>query len=72
MLGFTSFDAAQWTLAGIELIHMLREGQLEGGVEQGHTPAEQLYSVAASSPARQGSQHHRSKFATQPPEQSIN
>jgi transposase-like protein len=32
MLGFKSFDAVQWTLAGIELMHMLRKGQLaEGG-----------------------------------------
>ena len=28
MLGFKSFDAAQSTLAGIELMHMLRKGQL--------------------------------------------
>jgi transposase-like protein len=26
MLGFKSFDAAQSTLAGIELMHMLRKG----------------------------------------------
>jgi putative transposase len=47
MLRFTSFDAAQWTLAGVELMHMLRKGQLEGGVEQSHTPAEQFDSLAA-------------------------
>src|SRR5215813_6001975 len=29
MLGFKAFDAAQCTLAGIELMHMLRKGQLE-------------------------------------------
>ncbi len=28
MLGFKSFDAAQSTLVGIELVHMLRKGQL--------------------------------------------
>src|SRR5919109_4335677 len=35
MLGFKSSKAAQCTLAGIELMHMLRKGQLEEGVEQG-------------------------------------
>jgi transposase-like protein len=34
MLGFKSFDAAQSTLIGIELMHMLRKGQLENGVAQ--------------------------------------
>jgi transposase-like protein len=33
MLGFKSFEADQSTLVGIELIHMLRKGQLEDGVE---------------------------------------
>jgi putative transposase len=47
MLGFKSFDAAQSTLAGIELMHMLRKGQWEEGAEQGLTPAELLYSLAA-------------------------
>jgi putative transposase len=48
MLGFKSFDAAQGTLAGIELMHMLQKGQLvgeEGG--EGLTPAEQFYALAA-------------------------
>ena len=47
MLGFKAFDAAQSTLVGIELMHMLRKGQLAGGVEQGLTVAEQFYSLAA-------------------------
>jgi putative transposase len=47
MQGFTSLNAAQCTLTGIELMHMLRKGQLEGGAEQGPTPAEQFYSLAA-------------------------
>jgi putative transposase len=47
MLGFKSFDAPQYTLAGIELLHMLRKGQLEGGVKQGSTPAEQFYALVA-------------------------
>jgi putative transposase len=48
MLGFKSFDAAQHTLAGIELMHMLKKGQLvvEAWVE-GLTPAEQFYVLAA-------------------------
>jgi putative transposase len=47
MLGFKSFDAAQCTLTGVELMHMLRKGQLEDGVEQGLTAAEQFYALAA-------------------------
>jgi putative transposase len=47
MLGFKSFDAAQYTLAGIELMHMLRKGQLEGGIEKGLTLAAQFSSLAA-------------------------
>jgi putative transposase len=48
MLGFKSFDAAQGTLAGIELMHMLKKGQLVGedGAE-GFTPVEQFYALAA-------------------------
>jgi putative transposase len=40
MLGFKSSQAAQSTLAGIELMHMLRKGQLAGGVEQGLSAAD--------------------------------
>jgi putative transposase len=47
MLGFKSFDAAQCTLAGIELMHMIRKGQLEEGAKQDLTPAAQFYSLAA-------------------------
>jgi putative transposase len=48
MLGFKSFDAAQCTLAGIELMHMLKKGQMviEEGA-QGLTLAEQFSSLAA-------------------------
>ena len=48
MLGFKSFAAAQGTLAGIELMHMLKKGQLVGedGAE-GLTPVEQFYALAA-------------------------
>jgi putative transposase len=47
MLGFKSFDAAQCTLTGIELMHMLRKGQRKEEVEQGLTPAQQFYALAA-------------------------
>ena len=48
MLGFKSFDAAQDTLVGIELMHMINKRQLviEEGNE-GLTAAEQFYSLAA-------------------------
>ena len=48
MLGFKSFDAAQATLAGIELMHMLKIRLLV--VEEraeGLTAAELFYSLAA-------------------------
>jgi putative transposase len=47
MLGFKSFDAGQCTLVGIELMYMIRKGQLAGGMEEGLTPAHQFYSLAA-------------------------
>jgi putative transposase len=47
MLGFKSFDAGQCTLVGIEPMHMIRKGQLAGGREEGLTPANQFYSLAA-------------------------
>jgi transposase-like protein len=48
MLGFKSFDAAQGTLVGRELMHMLKKKQLavEAGAE-GLTAAELFYSLAA-------------------------
>ena len=41
MLGFKSFEAAQCTVAGVELMHMLKKRQLvvEEGAE-GFTPVE--------------------------------
>jgi putative transposase len=47
MLGFKSFGAAQSTLIGVELMHMLRKGQLAGGVGQDLTVTEQFYALAA-------------------------
>ena len=47
-LGFKSFEAAQCTLAGVELMQMLKKGQrmVEEGAE-GLTPAAQFYALAA-------------------------
>ena len=48
MLGFKSFDAAQCTLAGVELMHMIKKRQLV--IEErneGLTAAELFYSLAA-------------------------
>ena len=49
MLGFKSFEAAQSTLAGIELMHMLKKPQrvVEEG-DEGLTAAEQFYALASS------------------------
>jgi putative transposase len=48
MLGFKAFDAAQDTLVGIELMHMIKKRQMvvEAG-EEGLTAAELFYSLAA-------------------------
>jgi transposase-like protein len=48
MLGFKSFEAAQSTLAGVELMHMITKGQLVVKErEKALTPAAQFYSLAA-------------------------
>ena len=45
MLGFKSFHSAQKTLAGIELVHMLRKNQHENSAKL--SPAEIFYSLAS-------------------------
>ena len=47
MLEFKSFEAAQCTLAGVELMHMLKKKQMvvEAG-DEGLTAAEQFYVLA--------------------------
>jgi putative transposase len=47
-LGFKSFDAAQRTLAGLELMRMLQKKQMvvEAG-DEGLTAADQFYALAA-------------------------
>ena len=47
MLGFKSFDAAQSTLCGIELVRMIRKGQMAGGEIEGLSAAEQFYALAS-------------------------
>jgi hypothetical protein len=43
MLGFKTFRCARILLGGIELMHMIKKGQLKGS-RRGETPAEQFYS----------------------------
>ena len=47
ILGFKSFETAQSTLTGIELMHMLRKGQLEGDEVEGLSAAKQFYALAS-------------------------
>ena len=48
MLRLKAFDAAQCTLAGVELMHMIKKRQLvvEAG-DEGLTTAEQFYALVA-------------------------
>jgi putative transposase len=45
MLGFKSFWSATVTLAGIELMHLIRKGQMRCATKL--APAQQFYSLAA-------------------------
>ena len=48
MLGFKAFEAAQGTLVGIELMHMIKKRQMRMEAEdEGLTAAELFYSLAA-------------------------
>ena len=48
MLGFKAFDAAQCTLAGVELMHMIKKRQMVGEAgDEDRTAAELFYSLAA-------------------------
>jgi putative transposase len=48
MLGFKSFNAAQDTVVGIELMHMIKKKQMVVEAEdEGRTAAELFYSLAA-------------------------
>ena len=47
MLGFKSFHTAQSTLAGIELVAMLKKGQMKNNLVGVISPVEQFYALAA-------------------------
>lgn len=47
MLGCKSFDAAQSTLTGIELMRMIKKGQMAGDEVEGLSAAQQFYALAA-------------------------
>ena len=47
MLGFQSFRSARVTLSGIELMHMIKKGQMITVNGRGLSAAEQFYSLAA-------------------------
>ena len=47
MLGFKNFHAAQRTLAGIEVIAMIKKGQMKTLAGDRKTPAEMFYALAA-------------------------
>jgi len=46
MLGFKDFRCACILLSGIELVHMIRKGQMENG-GGGRTPAQLFYALVA-------------------------
>jgi putative transposase len=47
MLGFKSFWSARCTIAGIEVMHAIRKGQLMSTENSRQTPGEQFYALAA-------------------------
>jgi len=47
MLGFKSFYAAQKTLAGVELVRMIKKGQMRKTRGDVLSPADQFYALAA-------------------------
>jgi transposase-like protein len=47
MTGFKSFEAAQSTLSGIELMHMIRKGQMEGDEVEGLSTAKKFYALTS-------------------------
>ncbi len=47
MLGFKNFTAAQQTLAGIEVMAMIKKGQMKIRVGDKQSFAEQFYALAA-------------------------
>ncbi len=48
MMGFKDFHSAQDTLAGIEVMAMIKKGQMKTAKGDDWSPAELFYSLAAS------------------------
>ena len=46
MLGFKNFRCARALIAGIETMHMIKKGQLDGSKDRASAPANQFYSLA--------------------------
>ena len=46
-MGFKNFNAAQNTLAGIELMSMIKKGQMKTTKGDNRSPAELFYALAA-------------------------
>ncbi|KLU24048.1 transposase [Caballeronia mineralivorans PML1(12)] len=46
MLGFKNFRCARIILSGIEVMHMIAKGQMQTGVDQKRSAAEQFYELA--------------------------
>ncbi len=47
MLGFKNFHAAQRTLSGIEVMAMIKKGQMKKSAGDKNSPAEMFYALAA-------------------------
>ncbi|MFV9616526.1 MAG: DDE-type integrase/transposase/recombinase, partial [Gammaproteobacteria bacterium] len=47
MLGFKNFNSAQSTLAGIELVAMIKKGQMKKNISRNLSFADQFYALAA-------------------------
>ena len=47
MLSFKKFHTVQWTLAGIEVMAMVKKGQIKTSVFEATSPAERFYALAA-------------------------
>ena len=46
MMGFKNFHAALWTLAGIEVMVMIKKGQLRTPAGDQKSPVEMFYALA--------------------------
>ena len=67
MLGFKIFHSARITLQGIELLHMIKKGQMITVDGRDFSAAEQFYSLAASFRPERVQTRLSETNATQPP-----